>query len=56
MSVTWKLKKFCINIIDPLHVRHVAISNVWTGSQTNTTETMIGRNMLVFILGFKAIG
>ena len=42
--------------MDPLNVLQVAISNVWTDTQTNAAETMIGRNMFVFILCFKAIG
>ena len=42
--------------IEPLHVSHTTISKDWTGAQTITTKTMIGRNILVFILGFKAIG
>ena len=42
--------------IDPLHVRQVAISYDWTGAQTNGAKTKIGRNILVFALGFEAIG
>ena len=50
------VSKTCLKTVDPLHVRHVAISNVWSGGQTNTAETMIGQNMFEFVLGFKAIG
>ena len=39
--------------INPFHVHHVTITNDRTGAQT---IEQIGQNMLVFILGFKAIG
>ena len=32
------------------------LATFWTGAQTNRATTMIGRNMFLFILGFKVIG
>ena len=45
-----------MTVIDPLLVRHVAVSNVWTGAQTIGAKAVIGRNMLLFILDFEIIG